>query len=144
MTTGKGSCFAILVSLLFLAGCSGSSIETVPAKGKLTVNGQPAGGAKIIFVPQNVAPEAAKERPHATSQADGSFELSTIDPGDGAPIGDYKVLVTWPVESADPEASHGTDQLNFAYANEEKTTLTQSVTADAGQALNIDIQTAKR
>jgi hypothetical protein len=75
-----------------------------PVKGQLFVKSQPAVGASVIFHPRDSGPEEwTSGYPRARVAADGSFELETYGDKDGAPAGDYLVLVTWPQGAASEE-----------------------------------------
>jgi hypothetical protein len=66
---------------------------TIPVKGTLLVDGKPFGPCVIFFAVLNPDPDPKKWVPTVTGQvkADGSFELTTYDQGDGAPAGTYRV-----------------------------------------------------
>jgi hypothetical protein len=95
-------CIGIL-TVAISAGCGGKSrpeikgkLPLFPVTGKLMMDGQPMVGATILFNPsQEFPPGAAKQRPRATADADGSFQVSTYTNQDGAPAGDYKVTISW-------------------------------------------------
>jgi hypothetical protein len=63
-----------------------------PVTGKVLVNGRPAAGAAIVLHPQDPSLSA---RPRAVVQSDGSLAVTTYEPGDGAPAGEYKATVEW-------------------------------------------------
>jgi hypothetical protein len=71
-------------------GCGSSGPEMARVRGRVTVKGQPLTRGTISFVATD------PERPNATGQigADGSYDLQTHEPGDGAQLGDYKVTVS--------------------------------------------------
>jgi hypothetical protein len=73
-----------------LAGCSsGATISGVaPVSGKVTYQGQPVAGAIIVFNSDSADGRAAV----ATSNADGTYELMTLD-SKGALPGNYTVTV---------------------------------------------------
>jgi len=79
----------LLPAILWLTlGCAGKD-HPVPVAGTLMLDGQPVKGATITFLP-----EARGGRPaHGLTLADGSFQLSTFQPDDGALPGNYKVMV---------------------------------------------------
>jgi hypothetical protein len=54
------------------------------------MNGQPAGRGRICFVPvgDNGAPVTS------SIASDGSYTLQTVEPGDGARLGEYQVVIT--------------------------------------------------
>jgi hypothetical protein len=94
--------------------------------------GQPAAGAKVIFHSKgNSDPQAID--PVGIVAVDGSFTLSSRAPGDGAPAGDYFVLVIWPDKSAQgrglavKQPSH--DRLRGVYSNPDKPLLQARVAA---------------
>jgi hypothetical protein len=75
------------------AGCGTSSGAftgaTVPVKGTVTYKGKALTQGEVVFEPESGGREA-----HGTIQPDGSFELTTYGPGDGAVIGTHRVAVT--------------------------------------------------
>jgi hypothetical protein len=78
------------LGLTAFVGCSGGgSVSGVaPVSGKVTYQGQPVGGATIVFLS-----EAADGRPAvATSNPDGTYELLTLE-SKGALPGKYSVTV---------------------------------------------------
>jgi hypothetical protein len=78
---------ALLVALV-LPGCGS---KPVPVTGEiLWEDGKPVTSANVVFVPRD---ESGKRATGYTKE-DGSFELTTSRPGDGAVPGDYTVLVT--------------------------------------------------
>jgi hypothetical protein len=95
----------VAVVCLCLTACSGGSgpprKTCYPTKGQLFVKSQPAAGAMVILRPQGEVnlDEWFSGFPHGQVAADGSFELETYEEKDGAPAGDYVVLVTWPASS---------------------------------------------
>ena len=82
-----------------------------PVTGKVVVNDEPAVGAFVVFVPVNEPAEPVDPRPHAFVDQSGVFRLSTFGENDGAPAGDYLVIITWPGGPDEPE-----DKLNGRYA----------------------------
>jgi hypothetical protein len=80
---------AIVLSFLS-SGCGDSGPEKARVYGKVTYKGQPVPKGTISF--QAVDPEGR----NATGliQSDGTYELQTEDPGDGAILGDYKVSIS--------------------------------------------------
>ncbi|WP_149108544.1 hypothetical protein [Limnoglobus roseus] len=115
-----------LFSLSCLPGCGPTPTSNVPtaacypARGQLTVAGKPAVGATIILVPAN----ATDARPRATVGPEGKFTLSTFATNDGAPAGEYGLIVFWKGAEVD-------DQLNGRYSTPEKTN--QKVTIADGK-----------
>ncbi len=82
---------------LALPACSGGEARTpvYPVKGTLQFKGQPAAGAFVVFHSVGPTGSPEDERPTSLVGPDGSFTLTTFDPGDGAPEGEYVVTVEW-------------------------------------------------
>jgi hypothetical protein len=94
----------VLAPCFLLSSCGRSGHKPVyPVRGQVFVDGQPAAQAFVVLHPEGeVNPQA--DRPYGHVGADGSFTLTTYDPGDGAPAGEYVVTVVWlaPAKSEDP------------------------------------------
>jgi hypothetical protein len=71
----------------------GNDQRLYPVRGQVLFQNRPAEGATVVFQPVNR--DTAGPTPSGTVGADGSFALSTYPHGDGAPPGEYVVLVTW-------------------------------------------------
>ena len=89
--------------LLAISGASCSSgPKLYPVKGQLFYGNEPAEGAQVVFQLRDGGPDALK--PSGMVQADGTFTLSTHPHGEGAPPGEYVVLVTWyPADAREQE-----------------------------------------
>ncbi len=127
---------AVLLACVFvtLPGCGGGGSTAVPAGGTVTVKGQPAGGALVVFHPKAPGGDTGP-KPVATTSPDGTFTLTTSASGDGAPPGDYGVTVVWPGKGKDAklalgsEGSAAPDQLGGRYGDPRAPKLTATVTA---------------
>ena len=83
-------CCLILFGAASLAGCSGQ-VPTYKAGGKVTLpDGTPMNSGHVEFRPVD-SEHLVSAR--GTIQADGTFELSTFETGDGAIEGEHQVLV---------------------------------------------------
>src|SRR5262249_37898747 len=97
---------AVVLGLCALAGCgTDGRLPTHPVKGKLTLDGKPVANAEIWLVPRSEDVKNAKltVRPYAKSGADGTFTLTSYVADDGAPAGEYAVMVQ-KVGGAEPDA----------------------------------------
>jgi hypothetical protein len=104
---------ALFALTLLNASCGGPPREKVhPVGGKVLYNGQPAAGATVVFHPKKDDPRAL--RPIGKVGADGTFTLTTYAHGDGAPAGDYAVVVIWPPAGARKKVGSG-DRLGGRY-----------------------------
>ena len=84
-----------LPSLLALSGCSGDARAPVfPVSGKVTFKGQPAVGAQVGLQPVNVS-QTTDVAPTGTVKNDGSLTITSYDPDDGAPQGEYVATIQW-------------------------------------------------
>ncbi len=123
-----------LAILVALAGCGDGKIARYKVSGTVNVDGKPAEGALVVFCPVDAGPELKDLRPAGKTDAQGAFQLITIDPRDGAPAGKYKVIVKWPAPpvpgSADREGrgpKPGPDRLKGKYYDIDRTTLSATV-----------------
>ncbi|MGF1581468.1 MAG: hypothetical protein ACFCD0_19250 [Gemmataceae bacterium] len=127
-------CFTRLVPLclVFLVGCSSA---TVRVRGKVTVDGKPAVAARVRFFAKDKidSPPISEGR----VQEDGSFVLTTLQPGDGVPSGTYKVVITWKnmTRSLGEERETGPDKLKGKYADPKKTPLEIEIRSSSPDAI---------
>jgi hypothetical protein len=122
---------AALATALMIAGCGGDGkVARSPVHGSVNVDGKPTSGVMVIFCPTDGPPEVQKLRPTGFTDAEGKFQLISIDPTDGAPPGHYKVLIQWPggpKNAMGGLAGSGPDQLQGRYMNLEKTPFTVEI-----------------
>jgi len=84
----------LTVSALSNHGCSRSPYELTSVVGKVTIDGQPFTQGKVMFAPIAAGKSSEAGRPaFGRLQSDGSFELGTYEPGDGAVVGEHWVTV---------------------------------------------------
>ncbi|NMC19814.1 MAG: carboxypeptidase regulatory-like domain-containing protein [Thermogutta sp.] len=103
-------CAAGLIAAAGCPGGGGAKLNTVKVSGTVTLDGAPLPGATVSFVPKSDGARAA----FGTTDENGRFTLTTLNPGDGAMPGSYAVSVTKPVAAAassapsqDPRARGG-------------------------------------
>jgi len=77
---------------LLSAGCGGSGeVEgVVPVSGAVTFQGAPVQGANVAFSPDGAEGRAAA----GTTDAQGKYQLTTLNANDGAKPGNYKVMIS--------------------------------------------------
>lgn len=87
---------------LFASGCGSDwKAATVPATGKVTINGQPPAGLLVQLYPAGGKPvDARNSRPWGKVGPDGSYALSAYEDREGIPAGDYAVTLTWPADDS--------------------------------------------
>ncbi len=141
--------------LLLLAACGGcgqpprETATAFPVEGRFTVNGKPASGALVSFVPQTPPREGRRAIPsQARADDSGAFKLTTFHTSDGAPAGDYKVTLYWPAPNpaaaphGDDDAVLGPDQLRGRFASAEKSNLRAHVPAKLTIFADVDLASA--
>lgn len=82
-----------LAPIAALIGCGDGKIARYPVSGTVLVDGKPYEGARVMFCPVEGSEAFSKERPFGVTDASGRFELTTFIKGDGAPAGDYKIMI---------------------------------------------------
>ncbi|WDI43742.1 carboxypeptidase-like regulatory domain-containing protein [Bremerella sp. P1] len=85
-------CFGILLLVSLQIGCGVDELR--PVSGIVTLDGEPLGGADIIFVPQ----ESGYTNASARTNGNGMYELFYIN-GEGTAPGSYKVVISKSNES---------------------------------------------
>lgn len=128
-TLGRAVVIGCVAAAVVMAGCAkkGRPGEkpVYPVKGRLTHKGEPMPYAVVTFYPAG-EPFAPALKSRATADQDGYYELTTYDLKDGAPEGDYGVVLYWPVKPPDPnnlEAPNPPDRLGHAYSDPAKSKL---------------------
>lgn len=128
--------FAALLSTLAVTatlGCTTSANTSgkplYAVKGKVMVGDRPAAGAELVFVPANEPAGSPDPRPRATVEEDGTFALSTYGDKDGAPAGEYVVLVRWPGKVLPDGREEPEDKLYGRYYDASRPLLKATVQA---------------
>lgn len=147
--TIRGVC--LVLAAAFAAGCgSGSRPMTGPpphpVHGQVLVDGEPAEGVLVRFVP---ADDGGAELPLATglTDEDGTFELSTYNPKDGAPAGQYQVALSW-IKIVDPAATRqnqppSAEQMPPKYRDPRMSGLTADIDEGSNDLEPFEVSTAK-
>jgi hypothetical protein len=89
-----------------------------PVAGKVFFDGCPAPNAQVVFHLVNADGKRLTRSGDALVEADGAYVLSTYAAGDGAPVGEYHVTVTWR-GPADEKGKPGPNLLPERYAKPE-------------------------
>jgi len=107
-----------LAGVFSLVGCADDGLgKRFPVSGKVTYNGQPLKTGTVSFLPE----DPTTGRPAAGEiQPDGSYQLTTQTPGDGAMGGKYKVAISAyevdKTQTSSPPQGGSADQVAVARA----------------------------
>ncbi len=104
-------------------------VPVYPVQGRVTYNGEPMPYAVVTFFPVGW-PFAQALKPRATADADGYYELTTYELTDGAPEGEYGVILYVPPTPPEPyalEVPNPPDRLKNAYLDPAKSKLRYTV-----------------
>lgn len=133
-----------------LGGCEQKPLlppRAFQVQGRLFIDNALAGRASIGFYP--IDQEKSQGRcPVAMTNPDGSFELTTYSPHDGAPEGDYAVTVMWlddsmPIDECECPDPLLHDRLGRKYADPLTTPL-QVTVLPQNNYFNLSAEGAKR
>ena len=81
------------VLLVCLAGCARTArVVPHPVRGMVERSGAPVADATVIFHPDAPLPDGI-HNPIGITDASGNFDLTTLQQGDGAPAGEYRVTI---------------------------------------------------
>lgn len=112
--------FALLIvpTLALLAGCGETLVKVNPVSGKVDYQGKPPAGAQIVL--HALGDNKIKDVPSGKVQEDGTFKISTYQPDDGAPAGEYAATIQWQKMVTDAGGSGpGPNVLPATYAKPE-------------------------
>jgi len=134
-----------LTWLVAAIGCGPDDgrVRVYPVRGKVSVKGQPAAGARVVFYP--TAPDAVEKKlpsPAGETNEAGEYVLMSYKLADGAAEGDYKVAITW-LEPPPANAAGIFDQkdrLGGRYSNPDKSNLTAHVDRGGGEIPAFELQ----
>jgi hypothetical protein len=119
---------AAFLLCLCLVSCEGNNkygdYPPYPVSGQVLMNGKPAARVNLAFYLDGYKGEKSIV-PQGATDDEGRFVLSTYDPNDGAPAGDYHVVAKWKPSGGGSRSSE--DKLNGKYSNFQTTTLTAHV-----------------
>jgi len=133
-----------------LAGCeTAGTVDTVPASGVVTLDGQPVANVSMTLVPQ----EGVKGRGgYAVTGEDGSYTFRIDPETEGVPPGYYRVLLqkyAMPDGSPIPDGASAADAgmvnvLPPVYSNPEESQVWVTFPSPDGQGISIDLKSRPR
>jgi hypothetical protein len=147
-TLSRATLYLGLAGVLAVTGCGDGKIARYPVSGSVQVDGRPAEGAIVVFCPVDAGAELKDLRPSGLADAQGVFQLMTIQPSDGAPAGKYKIIVKWPApprpgaEDRDGRGPKpGPDRLKGKYYDLDRSPLTATVEKKSNQLAPFELTT---
>ena len=112
-------------------------MDVYPVTGKVTFKGQQPVGATVVLHP--VTGRRRTILPTGTVKSDGSFAITSYDPEDGAPQGEYVATIEW--YKYEPKLGGvGPNVLPRKYASSKTSPIRVSVNAGAGELKPIAIR----
>ena len=110
----------VVCAFVVSAGCGKKrpgELPVYPVKGQVTFKGEPMPYAIVTFYPTG-QPFAQALKSRATADENGYYQLTTYELNDGAPEGEYGVVLYVPPTKPDPyelEVPNPPDRLKHAY-----------------------------
>ena len=143
MSMSKTCGIVLLLIVVGLGGCGESRDpnlpDLVPVTGKITLDGKPLPGATVGFF-GNASGSTGSV---GTTDADGVYQLQTLNNGEGAPVGQYIVSVSKLVKpdgsdlptdvEIDPMSTPHKELLPPKYSDMNQTVLKTEVKEGGGQ-----------
>jgi hypothetical protein len=125
----------IVVGLFLVAGaCGCARRDLYPVRGKVVFDNDgpidPLVGGLVIFEPPD---PNMKVSARGEIQPDGSFRLGTFRERDGAPPGEYRVLVVPPTPPSQAKETPAPVVIHPRFHNLEETPLRQTVRPEANE-----------
>ncbi|AWM39954.1 hypothetical protein GobsT_16500 [Gemmata obscuriglobus] len=134
---------AAVCAALAAAGCGSKrpgEVPVYPVKGRVTFRGEPMPHAVVTFYPLG-QPFAQALKCRANADPDGNYRLTTYELNDGAPEGEYGVILYVPPAPPEPhalEVPNPPDRLKGAYLDPAKSKLRYTVRPEPN-TINIDL-----
>jgi hypothetical protein len=131
MVSGFGLGCLLVVAVGCGQGNDGFAYQ--PVSGTVTVDGEPAAGLTVAFVPQGTALNSGRPSSAVTDET-GRYEAKTLDGKQGAAIGEHLVSIS----------SEKMDQETIPSRYNKQSTLRFTVPAEGTDAANFELTTKKR
>jgi hypothetical protein len=101
----RASLVLLGAAVIGASGCGGDGLpDLIQVRGKVLYNDAPLTTGTIVYLP---AVGSGGRQAQGLIQPDGTFELSSMSPGDGAQKGDYDVIILAHAQAAGPPKSRG-------------------------------------
>lgn len=129
---------AVASIALVVSGCGKqeSRVPVYPVSGKVLVGGKPVSGVLVVLHATDGS-QPAPAKPNAKTGADGTFRLSSYDPQDGAPAGEYAITLFWFKNTPDDDSSP--DRFMGKYGNPAHPVRTVTISATQNELPVIEV-----
>lgn len=142
---GNGIQLALVGAMLLVAAGCGSA-DSRPAvyqtTGKISFKGAAPVGAVVALHPKDQAAVGRSVVPSGLVKPDGSFDLTSFAPSDGAPPGDYVLTVEWHKTSSGSEENRvlGPNLLPVQYSKPQTSPVVVTIAAQPNELKTIVIK----
>ncbi|PQO27873.1 hypothetical protein [Blastopirellula marina] len=132
----RGRYWTLLLLLGATSGCSDGTAypSTAPIKGVVSYKNQPLADANVSFIPESGRPATG------TTNSQGEFELTTFQPGDGAILGEHRVLIEKSSSASTQLYAEVKSAVPKVYTQLKSTPLRQVVSKEGDQNVRIDLK----
>jgi len=125
-----------LLFVLLLAGCGKSGVDLALVSGRVTLDGQPMYGARLMF-----QPEASGSSPsYGTTDREGRYELGYKRGQKGARIGWHTVRIESPAEHTGPNGKTGSPGKPLPPRYNTRSEIRREVKADDENEFNFELK----
>lgn len=88
MSQVRCTILTLALAAVVFPGCGEGRPDTAPVSGRVLLNGEPVPDASVTFIPEG------GRSANGVTDAQGQFQLTTFQEGDGAILGEHTVTVT--------------------------------------------------
>ena len=129
---------SIAILWIGVLGCGEVKVQTYPVYGKVTFpDGTPLQGGRVELEPVNTSHHGSSR---GVIQSDGTFQLGTFKPGDGALEGEYRAIVIPPLPFIEPEERNSMPLIiDQRFQQFETSGLKFTVTSDGDNEFHIQV-----
>ena len=128
------------VLALMISGCGGNKAKLVPVEGVVLVDGQPAEGIMVQFVPVTLDEAVDAPTSQAITDAEGKFVLHTMDNRPGAVVGPHKVTL---IDSLEERPAQGEEASRPPRIDPSYTTEGLDIEVVEGQPVEIKVSSRR-
>jgi hypothetical protein len=120
-TGRRRSVIGVLMVLAGLVGCGATGPPMAPVRGVVTFDGKPLQSGNVVFIPEIGGKFASGE-----ISSDGAYCLTTFEEGDGALVGNHRIMVS-AVHFPGGNESPAVPLIPFRYGSDQTSGLTAMV-----------------